>query len=77
MNVDYAHAVKKRDHHEFLGGLALSGLLGSEGSSMLPLGTLSLGLWVITIDPAFIAGYQGSELMSSTISLLSLQRLSL
>ena len=29
MNVDYAHAVKKRDHHEFLGGLALSGLLGS------------------------------------------------
>ena len=52
MNVDYAHAVKKRDHHEFLGGLALSGLLGSGRSSMLPLGTLSLGLWVITIDPA-------------------------
>ena len=82
MNVDYAHAVKKRDHHEFLGGLALSGLLGSGRFSMLPLGTLSLGLWVITIDPAFIAGYQGiknlgSELMSSTISLLSLQRLSL
>ena len=59
MNVDYAHAVKKRDHHEFLGGLALSGLLGSGRSSMLLLGTLSLGLWVITIDPAFIAGYQG------------------
>ena len=54
MNVDYAHAVKKKDHHEFL-----SGLLGSGRSSMLPLGTLSLGLWVITIDPAFIAGYQG------------------
>ena len=59
MNVDYAHAVKKRDYHEFLGGLALSGLLGSGRSSMLPLGTLSLGLWVITIDLAFIAGYQG------------------
>ena len=43
MNVDYAHAVKKRDHHEFLGGLALSGLLGSGRSSMLPLGTLALG----------------------------------
>ena len=61
VNVDYAHAVKKRDHHEFLGGLALSGLLGSGRSSMLPLGTLSLGLSVITIDPAFIAGYQSDR----------------
>ena len=25
---------------------------------MLPLGTLSLGLWVIAVDPAFIAGHQ-------------------
>ena len=25
---------------------------------MLPLGTLSLGLWVIVVDPAFIAGHQ-------------------
>ena len=25
---------------------------------MLPLATLSLGLWVIAVDPAFIAGYQ-------------------
>ena len=45
MNVDYAHAVKKRDHHEFLGGLALSGLLGSGRSSMLPLGTLSMWMF--------------------------------
>ena len=27
-------------------------------SSMLPLGTLSLGLWVIAVDAAFIAGHQ-------------------
>ena len=25
---------------------------------MLPLGTLSLGLWVVAVDPAFIAGHQ-------------------
>ena len=37
---------------------ALSGLLGSGRASMLPLGTLSLGLWVIAGDPAFIAGHQ-------------------
>ena len=59
MNVDYAHAVKKRDHHEFLGGLALSGLLGSGRSSMLPLGTLSLGLWVITIDITIVITIDG------------------
>ena len=40
------------------GGFALSGLLGSGRASMLPLGTLSLGLWVIAVDPAFIAGHQ-------------------
>ena len=33
----------------FVGGFALSDL---------PLGTLSLGLWVIAVDPAFIAGHQ-------------------
>ena len=42
----------------FAGGSALSGLLGSGRASMLPLGTLSLGLWVIAVDPAFIAGPQ-------------------
>ena len=31
----------------FMGGFALSGLHGSERASMLPLGTLSLGLCVI------------------------------
>ena len=36
----------------------LSGLLGSGRVSMLPLGTQSLGLWVIAVDPAFIAGHQ-------------------
>ena len=41
-----------------MGGFALSGLFGSGRASMLPLGTLSLGLWVIAVDPAFIAGHQ-------------------
>ena len=50
----YCH---KRDHQKFVGGFALSGLLGSGRASMLPLGTLSLGLWVIAVDPAFIAGH--------------------
>ena len=57
-HVDHASAVKKRDHQKFVGGFALSGLLGSGRTSMLPLGTLSLGLWVIAVDPAFIAGHQ-------------------
>ena len=58
VHVDHASAVKKRDHQKFVGGFALSGLLGSGRASILPLGTLSLGLWVIAVDPAFIAGYQ-------------------
>ena len=41
-----------------MGGFALSGLLGSGRASILPLGTLSLGLWVIAVDEAFIAGHQ-------------------
>ena len=49
---------KKRDLQKFVGGFDLSGLLGSKRASMLPLGTLSLGLWVIAVDPAFIAGHQ-------------------
>ena len=41
-----------------VGGFALSGLPVSGRASMLLLGTLSLGLWVIAVDPAFIAGHQ-------------------
>ena len=55
MHVDLVSAVKKRDHQMFVGGFALCGLLGSTRASMLPLGTLSLDLWVIAVDPAFIA----------------------
>ena len=56
MHVDHASVVKKRDHQMFVSGFALSGVLGSRRASMLPLGTLSLGLWVIAVDSAFIAG---------------------
>ena len=55
MHVDHASAVKKRDNQKFVGGFGLSGLLGSRRARMLPLGTLSLDLWVIAVDPAFIA----------------------
>ena len=46
---------KKRDHQKFVGGFDLFGRLGSGRASMLRLGTLSLGVWVIA---AFIARYQ-------------------
>ena len=52
------NVVKKRDLQKFVGGFTLPGLLRSGRSSMLPLGTLSFGLWVIAIDPAFITGHQ-------------------
>ena len=60
MHVDHASAVKKekkrkKDHQKFVGRFALSSLLGSGRASMLPLRTLSIGLWVIALDPAFIA----------------------
>ena len=58
VHIDNASAVKKSDHQKFMGGFALSGLIGSGRVSMLPLGTLSLGIWVIAVDPAFIAGHQ-------------------
>ncbi len=58
MHVDHASAVKKSDDQKFVGGFALSGLLGSGRASLLPLGTLSLGLSVIAVDPAFIAGHR-------------------
>ena len=55
MHVDHASAVKKGDHQKFVDGFALSGLLRSGRACKLPLGTLSLGLWVIAVDQAFIA----------------------
>ena len=61
MHVDHASAAKKRHHRKFVGGFALSGLLGSERASMLLLRTLSLGPWVIAVDPAFIAGHQSKK----------------
>ena len=42
----------------FVVGFSLSGLLGSGRASMLPLGTLSLALWVIAVYPAFIVGHR-------------------
>ena len=48
----------KRDNHNFVGGIALSGLVGSGRASMLLLGTMSLCFWVIAVDPVFIAGHR-------------------
>ena len=45
--------LSKNDHQ-----FALSDILGSRRASILLLGTLSLGLWVIAVDPAFIASHQ-------------------
>ena len=56
VDVDNTLAVKEQDHHELPNGSALSGL-GSRGVGVLPPGTLSLGLWIVTIDPAFITGH--------------------
>ena len=58
VHVDHASAVNKRHHQKFVAGFALFGLLGSGRTSMLLLGTLSLGLWVTAVDLAFIAGHQ-------------------
>ena len=49
---------KKGDHQKFVVEFSLSVLLESGRACMLPLGTLSLGLWVIAVDPTFIAGHQ-------------------
>ena len=49
---------QKKRSSKFVDGFTLSGLLGSGRASMLPLGTLSLNLWVIAVDPAFLAGHQ-------------------
>ena len=45
-------SVPSKKDQKFVGGFALSRLLGSGRASMLPLGTLSLGLWVVAEDPA-------------------------
>ena len=58
VDVDDALAVKEWDHHESPSGPALCGLLGSEGVSVLSLGTLSLCLRIVTIHPAFVTGHQ-------------------
>ena len=50
--------LSKKGSSKVLGGFSLCGLFGSGRASMLSLGTLSLGLCVIAIDPAFIAGHQ-------------------
>ena len=65
VHVDHASAVKKK----FVGGFALSGFLGSGRGSMLPLGTRSL--WVIAVDPAFIAGHQSINNCGIWIDLVS------
>ena len=49
MHVDQTSAVKKCDTQKFVGGFALSGFLGSGRASMLPQGTLSLGLGVLVV----------------------------
>ena len=58
MHVYHVSVVKKWVHQKFVGEFALSGLLGSGRASMLSHETLSLGLWIIAVDPAFIAGHQ-------------------
>ena len=54
VHVNHTNAVKKRDHQKFVGGFALSGLFGSGRATMLTLNSL----WIIVVDPAFIAGHQ-------------------
>ena len=61
---------QKRDHQKFVGEFALSSLLGSGRARMLPLGTLSLSLWLIAVDPAFIAGHQSTKNCGIWIDLL-------
>lgn len=46
VNVDSDSAVKKVDHHALSSGLAFLGL----GES--------LGLWILTVGPGFVTGYQ-------------------
>lgn len=78
MDVDDALAVEIRDH-EFPDRLALHGFLGSRRVGLLPMGPLSLGLWILMVDLVFVTGHHstfGLGVRSSTISLLSLIHLS-
>ena len=45
---------QKKESSKFVVGFALSGLLGFGRANMLPVRTLSLGVWIIAVDPAFI-----------------------
>ena len=69
---------QKRVYQMFAGGFALSGPLGYGRAIMLPLGTLSLGHSSRSYSLQFTRASRtaGYELISSTISLLSCQRLS-
>ena len=71
MHVNHVSAVKKIDHQKFVGGFALSGLLRSGRASMLPMGTQSLGVWVVAVDPAFITGHQSIKNCRIWIALLN------
>ena len=57
MHVDHASDHKKRDYQNFMGEFSLSGILLSGRARILPLETLSLGFWVIAVDPALITGH--------------------
>lgn len=48
------------------------GILGSKGVMMPPLSTLSLGLWIITVDSVFITDSKtlGFDVINSILSLL-------
>ena len=76
MHVDHASAVKKKGSSKVCGWIC-SGLLGSGRASVLPLGTLSLGLWLIAVDSAFIAGHKLDHLptvMTTSFFLLFSER---
>lgn len=50
MDVIGAFAVAKGYHHELLSGPTLVDLLESRAARMSPLGTLSVGRWIIIVD---------------------------
>ena len=58
MHVGHDSAVKKGVIKCLCVGLLCLAFLGLGEPYMLPLGTLSLGLWVIAVNLAFITGHQ-------------------
>lgn len=56
--VDVNHSFDVANGHYIFMEHGLIGLLGFGGPRMLPLGTLSLGLWFIIVDSIFTTGYQ-------------------